>query len=57
MVKEPKQETGQLATVSVVASTPGLEGQREAVVFAGRGPGYHGGEVPGRDSAKQTRGC
>lgn len=57
MVKEPKQETGQLATVSVVASTPGLEGQREAVVFAGHGPGYHGGEVPGRDSAKQTRGC
>lgn len=32
-MEEPKQETEQLAPIPVVATTPGLEGQREGLLL------------------------
>lgn len=40
VMKAPKQETAQVATVPAVATTPRLEGQREEVVQQKAGPGH-----------------
>lgn len=32
-MEEPKQETGQSTPIPVVATTPGLEGQREGLLL------------------------
>lgn len=39
VMEEPNQETGQLATLPAVATTPSLEGQRAGVVQPKAGPG------------------